>query len=352
MMLKRAMQTRTAVHDEHAAQRQREQACGSALRLTAVVQTAAQLVLWVTFYGYDRAAQAVWQSALLLALPVAGLVCLWRAGGAQKTAGLLLLPCLLLDAAFLLYALCGFIDGLIPEYPYAAGAVCAAAVCWLTLLFSRREGVANGTNVLKYFLLILFLLGAVFLRASSRADRLWPILGQGLSNTALTALGGTGAVWGAALLFVLPDQKETSVKAAALCTALPWAVGAVWALWYGFLHPWAPGDELRVAERLMGLARHAADVINYELAGLMWLVLLPVSLTCCAMSGEILLSRACPRAPRALSTGMLLLPALLAVCLLPRQLPQWLKLLLPWRGAWTAAAGAAALILKRRERAR
>jgi len=333
-------QTRTAVHTPGAARQQARDGRASAMRLTASAQILAQLLLWVTFYGYDRALQTIWQAALMLAVPFAALWFLWRQGeqAVESRAGaywaLPLMLCLLSDAALMLYVLCGYIDALIPEYAYPVGAVAVAAVCWLTLLLSRRDGVAYGTKVLRIPFILLFLLGTVVLRTSSRADRLWPILGQGFFNTAMAALPGCGAVWGCALLFLLPGKSaQPSPLRRSGYAFVPWVMGVLWALWYGFMRPWARGDALDVGERLMGLARHADSVINYQLAGLMWLVLLPVALTGCALGGEIILCRAVPKCPRALAGGAVIGLALALVLIWPAQLPSVLEMVLPWRTA-------------------
>lgn len=351
--------TRTAVHSQNQAVMERRQSRAAALRTVAAVQIAAQLLLWVTFSGYDSAVQTVWQAALMLAPALCALWLVWRAGETaieNKTGSrmaLLLIPCLWLDASFVLYALSGLIDYFIPEYPYAAGPAAAAAVCWLTVLTSRRNGVAYGTSALKIPLILMFLLGTVFLRASSRADRLLPILGQGLANTGLTALGGTGSLWGAALMFLLPGRPDsrTPLRASGWTWAA-WAAGSVWALWFGFLRPWAPGDALSAGERLMGLARHADSVVNYSLAGLMWMVLLPLSLTGGISAGEVLIRRVWPDLPRTAAALIVLLPVLLALLFFPAQLPDVLGLLLPWRGAWSLLAGLAMCAAARKEGSR
>lgn len=354
--IERLTRTRTQVNSRVSQQQERSAARLRAMRAVAAVQLAVQLLLWVTFGGYDRAVQAVWQAALALIVPLFALWFLHRsaAPGLDTRAGrwvaLLLLPCLWLDAVLMLYALCGLIDGLIPEYPYAVGAAAAAAACWLALLISRPTGVAYGTSALRWPLVLFFLLGTVFLRASNRADRLWPLLGQGAANTAMTALRGAGGTWGTALLFVLPGPASPKERPKAMLWAVvPWLMGAVWALWYGFLRPWSPGDALDVSERLMGLARHADSVLSYELAGLMWLTALPAALTGGALAGEQLLIRALPRLPRLLSTAAILLPAALVVVLLPSRLPQWLTLLLPWRGALSLLTGILLLLCAGRE---
>lgn len=348
-------QTRTAIRTPAEAQRQARDGRAAAMRLTASAQILAQLFLWVTFYGYNRAVQAVWQAAGMLLLPFAALWLIWRQGegAVESRAGaycaLPLLLCLLADAALMLYILCGYMDALIPEYSYPVGAITVAAVCWLTLLLSRRDGVAYGTKVLRLPFILLFLLGTVALRSSSRADRLWPLLGQGLENTGMAALLGSGAVWGCALLFLLPGKSaQPSPIRRSGYALVPWVMASIWALWYGFMRPWAPGDALDVGERLLGLARHADSVINYQLAGLMWLVLLPVSLTGCALGGEIVLCRAVPKCPRFLAGGIVLGAALGLVLAWPAQLPSVLEMVLPWRAAVSLACGVGMAVVCRR----
>ena len=63
------MKTRTFVHSRQAQRRQRMQSEASACRALACVQLGAQILLWITFFGYDRAVQAVWQAALLWLSP-------------------------------------------------------------------------------------------------------------------------------------------------------------------------------------------------------------------------------------------------------------------------------------------
>jgi len=342
--LEKRTRTRTSV--DSAAQEMAERRAGHAraLRTLAAVEISMQLLLWVCFGGYDRSAHTVWQPALLLALPL-GLVCLvWlkAAPGLRTKAGkwlpLVLLPCLLGDGTLLLYALTGLIDSMIPEYPFAVGALAVTAVCWLTLLISREKGVAYGVSVLKWALVLFFLLGTVLLNASRRADRLWPILGQGFKSTLRSAVSGAGATWGAALFFVLP-KDERPVAKTCLWALIPWVLGAVWALWHGFLRPWTPGDALSAGERVMGLARHASGVINSQLGALLWLAGGPAALCANALSAERIVHAALPRCPRALSSLVVLLPALIGVVFFAPQLPQWLTAVLPWRVVISLLAG-------------
>ncbi len=335
----RKTRTKTSVHTPGEAALQREAGRASALGAVAAVQLGMQLLLWITFFAYDRAVQATWQAALIQLVPM---LVLWFvfSENPHPYAALLLLPCLTLDAAFILRAFGGLMDALLPEYPYGLGAaVCALTAC-LTLLFARPNGVAYGSSVLKWPLVLCFLLGTVLLRASNRADRLWPVLGPGVGQTALAALGGTGAAWGAALTRALPGRAKPK------WFLIPWGVGLIWALWYGFLRPWSPGDALDIGEKMMGLARNAGHVVNFQLAGLLWLIAQPVALTGSAMTGEWLLSRAFPRLPRLLLCAAVILPAFVL-----SRFDFWLPAL-AWRGLWALLAGVVLMILRRKERAK
>jgi len=310
---RRARQTRSTVTNREEAHRQQRLAACAAYRMLGAIGLIAQLMLWVTLYAYDRLVQTTWQAALLLALPLAGLWALWRRGevalatqkGARCT--LLLLPCLVLDAAVLIRTLAGYISQLIPEYPYWACALVPAVLCWLTALLSRENGAAYGASLFRLLLPGLFLLATVFLNTNAHPVRLWPLLGQGPARTAAEALAGAGSGWGVALLFVLPLHSrrddtarpagERTAGRAALWTALPWLMCVIWALWYAMVRPWRSGDALDVGERLMGLARHSHSPLLYECSGLLWMLLLPLALTGSAVSGEKLLRSAAPRVP-------------------------------------------------------
>ena len=345
-------QTRTRIHTQAAEKHQREHGYASAARAMAAVQLGAQLLLWIFFFAYDRSAQAVWQAAALLVLPLGALWLLWRGASVDHPAArwwaLLLFPCLLGDAALITAALGGFISQLVPQYPAWVSLALPLAACWFTALSAKARGVRYGSLLLCAALVILFTFGTVFLRASTRADRLWPILGDGWLSTLRTGLTGAGAVWAAALLFVLPNGPA-KLKSAGWA-AVPLGLGVICGLWFGFLKPWLPGDVLTVAEKMMGLARHAHSMILYEMTGILWMLLLPAALTACFATGEELLARAFPQLKRWLA--LLPLPALtLAAALIwPENILTALGWLLPWRIVPALVCGAGLFWLKWRAR--
>jgi len=347
------MKTRTGVHSAAAQRRQRVRSEASAVRAGAAVQLSAQILLWITFFAYDRAAQAVWQAALLWGIPLAALYLLWKKGAPAlhqkpgRYALIALLPCLMLDAAFVLYAFSGMIGQLIPQYPGWVGVAVPSAFALGTAYLARPRGVSYGTDVFKWLLLALFVCGTVFLRASTRADRLWPLMGKGFSATALAALGGAGSLWGASLLFALPKEGGKTAG----WTLVPWVVGLIWALWYGFVRPWETGDVMAVAEKMMGFARHASSITLYEMAGVMWMLLLPLALTGALSAGERLLLAAFEKCPRVLAHGLVLAPGLAALLIAPESVVGLLGCALPWRIVLSAGAGAFLCILERRRKA-
>lgn len=352
----RRRQTRTRIHSQDAARAQVRQGKASALRAMAAVQMGAQGILWITFFAYDRAQQAAWQAALLQLVPLLAVWLLWRYGAqavrsrAGRWISLLLLPCLIADAALSLFALSGMIAQLIPQYPGWISVAIPAAACLITAQCARVDGVSGGMQLLKGWLIFLFILGTVFLRASTRSDRLWPLLGDGWLNTASAALHGAGSLWGAALLFALPGERGK--KSAVFWAAVPWALTVIWALWHGFLRPWAAGDAIAVAEKMMGLARHASSVVLYEIAGLMWMFLLPLSITGGMAAAEVIVCRALPGCPRVLPSLAVALPAAAALLCWPAQTAALLEAALPWRAAVALIAGAALAILARKEKSR
>lgn len=346
-------QTRTDVHSPAAQRRGRARGDAAAYGWLSALQLGAQLLLWVAFFAYDRALQATWQAAALLIAPLLALYFLWRAGepALQTRAGrmvcLALLPCLVLDAAFLLFALSGLIGELIPHYPAWVGVLVPAVACALTALCARGRGAAYGAYTLRWLLVLLFVVGTLFLRASSRSDRLWPLLGRGVAQTALTALPGAGGLWGVALLFARPPAQGGKRLRYALG---PWAAACVFALWFGLLRPWGRGDVLSLSQKLLGLSRSASGMVIYELAGLLWMLLLPLSLTgtCCA--GEALVLGAFAKCPRWIPAPLIPLPGALLLLCLSGSAADVLNAALPYRAAVSLLCGAALCLIARKEK--
>lgn len=355
---KHARQTHTPVKNQREEILNRERGITASYRLCTAVQIAVQLVLWVVFYAYDRSVQTTWQAAIMLLLPLMVLWALWRAGAralltnAGKLLPLALLPCLMLDATLLVRTTAGMVEQLIPEYPQIIRPLIPSILTLLTVIMSRENGVAFGTSTLKWFLLILFALATVLVGSSAHPSRLWPLLGQGLDKTALTALGGVGGVWGVALIFLLPVRKKVSAREHELLekhslwwTLLPWVLCVIWALWFSLTNPWRSGDMLPIGEKLMGMARHSFSIGISEMTGIMWIVLQPVALAGCAMSGEKLFRAAVPRLPRSLAAALVLLPGVICNICWPNDVMGALSKVLPWRAALSLLVGACMAIV-------
>lgn len=344
MWFRRARQTRTSVHDESELERDRRAGLTRAFRLAAAVQIAAQLLLWVPFFAYDRSVQTVWQAALMLIVPLLLLFFLWKKGaravgthaGVWWTLPLVL--CLMLDAALLLRVLAGYIGQLIPEYPYGVTVLAPLALCLVSVLSSKKNGASYGIWALKWLFVFLFLTSTLLQGADISAARLWPVLGKGLGNTALTALGGVGCVWGVALLFVFPEgQGDGKAGRPALYALVPFVMGVLWALWFALVRPWRAGDAPVIGERLMGIARHSTSTFLYELTVLWWMLLLPAALIAGLTMARRLLLAAWPRLPESLAALIPAMPALI-LCLV------WRDQMLGWFSAALAPRAAVSLI--------
>jgi len=340
------MKTHTRIHSRQAQKQERREGLAASIRTMISLMMGAQLLLWVVFFGYDRSVQAVWQSALMLIVPLLLLYFLWKDAPKSPKLCLLLLPCLMADTALVLFALGGYISQLIPIYPDWVGIAVPAVIALLAALSAKPQGAARGAYAMKGLMALLFIFGTVFLRASNRADRLWPLMGKGLGVQGKTALLGSGSVWMAALLFILPPRD----KKAARYALVPWAAGCVWALWFGFVRPWAFGDEMSIAEKMMGLARHAHSITLYEIAGLLWMLLLPLALCGCLSSAEMLALSAFPKCPRVLPMLAALVPGAACLLLLPEHMPSLLETILPFRTALSLVTGAAVRLAKKEKK--
>ena len=166
---KRARQTRTPVQGMQSEAKSRKHGIYAAYRTLGAIEITAQLLLWITLFCYDQTAHASWQAVVLLLVPTALLWALWQAGRrgiharAGAFAGLVLVPCLVLDAAFLINTLTALMIELIPSYSRPLHVLLSAGLCFLTVCVSRENGVAYGAGKMGIWFLGLFLLGSVFL---------------------------------------------------------------------------------------------------------------------------------------------------------------------------------------------
>lgn len=365
--VKRVRRTKTSVHDQKTEKEDRRSGTVNAYRSLAVVQIAIQIMIWVTLFCYDRALQTTWQSMLMLFVPLAILWVLWTAGhqGIRTKAGsyvvLLLLPCLLIDASMLLFTLTELMSEMVPSYSLPLHLVLATGISFLTICVSHENGVAYGAKAMRWGFLGLFALATVLLDADANTYRLWPILGLGLGNTALTALSGVGGLWGVALLFILPMGKDGHMPAPSRTgqvgrphhtipwTLLPWVLGVVWAFWTCLTGPWNALDHFTIGEKLIGMAIHTPSVLLAEFTNVMWLLGMAIGLAGCATSGEKILRNIMPRIPHTIAAGIVLFPALALSLIFQDALLSILEVMLPFRAALSAVAAIAMIVIAKKE---
>lgn len=380
--MKRERQTRTPVHNLSSEATERETGRALAYRMLASLQMLSQLILWLVWQGYDETMQAAWQAVVLLGVPLGGLWALWaigtrngsaaldadkrgaagsaRASRAGSAVLLLLLPCLMLDAYLLVNASYALMRDMIPSFAEWVRIATVIAFPFLTALEGKKNGIAYGAYALRFVLLAAYLLSTALSFTDASVDRLWPLLGGGFDKTALTALGGVGAVWGVALLFTGPAQARTEQAGAEqnthkkqrallwLWALLPLALCLCWALWLGMTRPWRAGDGLESGRKLIALSRYSANNLLCEASALFWMMTLPLALSGTAMTGARLLRPVRPKLPRWLCYFVTLLPAAVGLCLSPGELMDAARLALPYRAALSLVAAGLTMLLTRR----
>lgn len=350
--LHRKARTHTQTTTESAAVQQRRQGLRSALGLSAAVQMGAQMLLWVTFYGYDALRQTVWIGAMTQLLPLAVLWCLWRWArpalptAAGRMACLPLALCAMADGALLLCALSGYLRHLIPEYPFWVSVAAPAALCLLAMWLSGENGTMYGCQVLGFWLIPLFLLSTLALGKAAQPARLQPLLGPGVSALGLGALGGWGCSWGVCAMH--PAGQERIRRRELLWPLAPFAALMLWALWYAMVRPWAAGDGLSSGAKLTALARHAQSMTLYELSALLWMLLLPLACVGCLRFGQGLMQKALPGWPRALWPLVLLAPGIVGLSLMGDGFLSLLGRVLPYRSLMSLGCGIAVCIIRKR----
>lgn len=382
--LRRTRQTHTPVHDENALKRERESGLRLGYQALGAVQLLLQMLLWLVMAAYDQTVQATWQAALMLVVPLAALWFIWRKAGtvpwgdrgtvqpgkertvcseapgaarqarAAAIACCLLLPCLLTDCYLLLRASEALLTDMIPVFPTWARIGIVTLFPLMTAWLGKGKGVAYTAYFMRFYLPVLFGLSTVLAAADIDGTRLWPLLGPGLAQTAETALGGAGACWGVALLYLFPQRRARprgrEGPGAALFLWLPLALCVLWALWMGLTMPWRAGDGLTPGQRMTGISQLSDSVLLGEAGALFWMTMLPLGLAGVVGGGEQLLRGVFPRLPRFLADGLALLPGLVGLCLLPAETPAPLRALLPWRFVLSALSGVALIFLGRKGR--
>ena len=365
--LRRTRQTHTPVHDENALARERDSGLRLAYQALGAVQITLQLLLWLVMAAYDQTTQATWQAALMQAVPVAGLWLIWRNAALPErpaqtngpspsawVAAALLLPCLFLDSYLLLRSAHALLTKLIPVFPDWLRVGIVTVFPLLTVWLGKGKGVAYGAYFMRFYLPVLFCLSTVLSGADIDASRLWPLWGSGLGPTALTALGGAGACWGVALLFLFPLEGRRGnlrdSRGTALCLWLPVALCVLWALWMGLVTPWRAGDAPTPGYRMTALSRYSRSMLLNEAGVLFWISMIPLGLAGTVGGGERLLRGVLPGLPRFWAALFSMLPGVAGLCLLPTHPPELLLALLPWRSLLSALCGVALLMLGRRGR--
>lgn len=377
--LRRAAQTRTDADTEDRLLVSRMRGTVRAYRTAAAMMTAAQLLLWV-YAGYDRAAQGLWQAALLL---IPGGVAVWavsrrcwgmdpsrRPGGPGRGAGwggsardasrpgyraggarrpwelLLLLPCLLLDGLVLMHTLLSLLHQLMPSYPAGILRVVIPALLILGTLSGKRNGVAYGSHLWRWLLTGLLVWICLQGIRSGGTERLFPLLGRGVPVTLGTALAGLGALWAVPLLFLLPEGQPVPVRSgkgkpssALPFVLLPLGLCALASLMLCCMAPWRPEAAIPAGLRLLLPARIAGGMILSGLNALFWLALLMLALAITLMSGQKMGLWLFPGLKPALPPLVIGLLAAGSLWLWPEGLPRAVTGLLPWRILlWAAAA--------------
>lgn len=345
--LRQKTQTRTPVHDKQESQREKETGLSLARHTLMAILLLSQLLIWVSAWGYDGARQTTWQSAVMLALPLGALCLLWKQAesAALSRAGvyiaLPLVLCLMGDHYVMLTASSSLMNTMIPSFPNWGKVLVVAVFPLLTVWRCGEKGLNYGAYALRNILLVLFAFSTVLIFAQLRLDRLWPLMGKGIGNTALTAVGGIGAVWGVALFHLFPSKVKAGKlrPGRPLFIWLPMALCVLWALWMGMISPWRVGETLPVGEKLIGMSQYSASIIIAEIGALFWMLLLPVGLGGVLMLSGLLLQRAFPRLDRRLALLLSAAPGIVGLAFSPAAMLPFAAAVLPWRYALSAAVG-------------
>lgn len=337
--LKQSLQTRTSVTDENALLQSRQQGTVQAYRRITAILLTTQLILWVTA-GYDRAAQAIWQAAAGLLLPALGLWLsartIWKANRrSSRRETLLLIPCLLLDAAIVLLSLMSLLQQLMPSYPRGVLQAIIPTLLIAGALLGGKNGAAYGLGLWRWLLAGILATILLSVHRGEGFARLFPLPGNGVAATLRTGLAGLGSLWMIPLLFLLPPtQRSIPAKKPAgsfSYVLVPMLCLMAFSLALAVSAPWRAEERLTIGQKLLALSRTSRSMPIVGLGALLWLLSLMIAYTASLHFGARLITDAAPRIPAALAVLLLALPSLILMFFEPMTghpaFAQWMMIL-------------------------
>lgn len=265
---------------------------------------------------------------------------------------LLLLPCVLADAICILHALLAILTRLMPSYPAGILRVCIPVLLLLGVLLGRRNGTAFGVSLWRWLLPLLAVWVLTHVLRDQGTEQLYPLCDWKATGAAWVT--GLGSLWGAGLVFLLPECSGASDPGSGTpprtvqYVLLPLLLCCLCALGLSVSGAWRVSGE-PVGYRLLFAGRTSGSMMISGLWALFWLLSLMTAFATSLMLGQKLLHPLFPRWKGWLPPLLIWLPA---VCLLWLEaLPVWLVQLLPYRLAlWAGAAGWALWRKNRRSR--
>ena len=329
----------------------------AAYRRMASLLLAAQLLLWLMLTADGPGAQTLWQAGLLLAPAGLGVWAVSRLAWGGRTSRrrwemLLLWLCLALDGILLLHSLIALLHRMMPSYPAGILRAVIPALLIGGVLLGRENGAAYGIGLWRW-MLPLFLLPILWQSLTANGfERLYPLLGSGLPHTLSLTSGGLGAVWPAALLFLLPSPIPAGMgtgKGSLRYALVPMAGLCLCGLALCCAAPWLAGGGSGPGERILQLGR-SGTIPAAGLYALFWMLLPMLGFCGVLHSGKRLAAQVFPGLKGWITVWITALPPLAAVWCFPEELPPWLTGLMPWRLLLWAAAAVWGLVQGRRKR--
>ncbi len=354
--VKRLLQTRTEATDPKRIAIARAAGTAIAWRRCIGLVLLVNSMLWASLTGIAAAERTLWQAALLL-IP-AGLG-VW--GLSRKIWGseictpfrpwewLLLLPCFLLDAIWVLHGLLCLQEQLMPSYPPGILRVWLPLVLTAGVLLGRRNGTAYGISLWRWFMPLIAVWVLVHGLKNQGTEQLYPLMGQGWQTTANAAAAGLGSLWAIGLVFLVPGEapvqtagiKPPSTWQYVLC---PLSLTCLLALALCSSAAWLLTQEARLGLRLLWVGRAGGSSLLSGLWALYWLLALMAAFCILLASAARLTGRIFPRFPEAAAIILLALTAAVLLWVPALPLQELLQKLLPWRLLlWAACAAVSAL---------